>query len=168
MRIAIWAAVALELGVLTNVALGQQRQQEPLKADPLVGQWEGKWSYTTGKDIHEGTFRLFFDDKSGKLQGRFVALALTDRTTNPANRRLIGKPRIKKVPYRPESIRSIIRTVTDPPNYRFSADGHCWNVAVKENLMAGFRHSGQCSSVGVGAGTTLIDVGAKRVTPNKR
>lgn len=166
MRIAIWAAVTFELGVLTGVALEQQRQQEPSKADPLVGEWEGKWSYSTGKNVHEGTFRLFVDDEIGQLQGRFVAVALTDSTTNPANKRLVGKPRTKKLPYRPVSIRNIIRTLAEPPNYRFYADGHCWNVAVKENLMAGFRNSGQCSSVGLGSEAKFIDVEANRVAPH--
>src|ERR1700681_3149159 len=140
MYIPIRVVVAAIAAVLCGSTLGQQSRAEPITTDPLVGQWEGNWNYSTGMDGYVETFHLDFAEKNGRLEERFVAIERKHVNFVPKaeiSKQFTEKATIEKLPHRLETTRGLLRTSTEPPKYRWYADGYCWNVMIDVQQLSG-------------------------------
>lgn len=157
--------------VLFGSASGQGSVPEKASTDPLLGDWEGCWSYPTGMDEYAGTFQFHFHEKSGRVLGQFLALErkhVIFRPKSEGGMEAAAKTGSQTLPPRTQRIRRVQRTSMDPPKYRWEVDGSCWNVVIHGQEMAGVWNGGRCSVVGIGSGARLIQLQAKRLTSQRK
>lgn len=130
-------------------------QKKPVPAQPVIpdespilGTWEGQWSYTTGGAVDpSGKFRMVFtkDLRKKSIAGTFQEL---DR---------------KRKTFR---MLDLVETRADKSSYRMNIDGNCWNVGLDEesaDRLTGVWNGGPCSVIGIGGGARLISFEARRI-----
>ena len=152
-------------GVVVAAFVGTATAADDPAKDPLVGEWEGSWNYTTGMEEHIGTFRRTFARRASGMHGMFSPLEFRDIRMEPKSDAPNGFVKISEVEKAPSSgtrIQKLVRTSTTPTAYRWEADGYCWNVVIEGDRMSGVRNGGPCSSIGVGSAARLIEVVATR------
>ena len=125
---------------------------------PLLGTWEGDWKVVRGVEEVAGRFRFLFAMDAGKPEGRYNNL---DYTVT----RLDGKPSKpkQKLSQREYKVDKLQRLSADPPRYRWTAAGDCWNVDIKPDRMEGYFNAGPCTAMGMGAGAMTVEFTARKI-----
>jgi hypothetical protein len=133
--------------------------------DPLLGEWDGSWNYSTGMDGYVSTFRLVFEWKRNRLEGRFIPGEYKhirlERKSEDSDE-LEEHVEVLKSVSRQGTVGKLVRTSREPPGYRWYADGYCWNVVIQGPQMSGVRNGGPCTAAGVGSGAKLNEIEARK------
>jgi hypothetical protein len=135
--------LGLALACAMAISACRQTSGVPAHGSPLIGVWEGSWSYTNGWDNPTHRFRFVFQERSNRLTGTYIDLDEKQK----------GTVRVQR----------LVPTSVDKSSYRMEVEGDCWNVSLEGNRMTGVWNGGECSTLGVGSGARLIAVQAKRV-----
>src|SRR5262249_17234556 len=116
----------------------------PAHGSPLIGAWEGSWSYANGWDNATHRFRFTFQERSDQVTGAYIDLDERQK--------------------RSVRVHKLVPTSMDNSSYRMEVEGDCWNITLEGNRMSGLWNGGECSTLGVGSGAQLIAVQAERVS----